>query len=338
MVLAGQQQAIAEILEALCRASGLRAVSAQGGVRLESQGGSGHVFDVSWVPRMDEVVAWELARSLPKGARPRLLLADVVETGALRSAPALGLHVASPSSAHIDLPGLFVHIEGPSTDHRPQPQPSARAERARVLFALLRHDGESSIDAARLASEAGLSVHAFQLHLLALADRGQVLLEGQTLRLADRGAMQRAWELGYGELRPQLVWTEAAFVGFPSFRSWQEWLLAQPRHGSLLGGALGAALLGCDVIPDTATIHVAGLTPQLLRSCRVLPLPGGPITLLRPVGVADAHPANPQLVDPWLVVAELSQSADPRVRTLRDSLRSQLAPPPGDTDPLELLA
>jgi hypothetical protein len=150
--------------------------------------------------------------------------------------------------------------------------------------------------------------------------------------------VQRAWELGYDELRPQLLLTEALFVGFPHFRAWQQWLLQHPTPEVLAGGALGASVLDYDVIADTASLHVPALTPAVLRACRVLPQPGGPIALLRHLGAADAHPSRPQVADVQLILGELSQSLDPRICTLRDSIRSELAPLPGTSDPFGLLS
>jgi hypothetical protein len=88
----------------------------------------------------------------------------------------------------------------------------------------------------------------------------------------------------------------------------------------LRGGALGAAELGFDVLPDTATLHVDELSAATLTLARVLPMPGGPIAIVGRLGSRDADDDAPGVAHELLVLGELGGQSDPRARTLRQAV------------------
>jgi hypothetical protein len=311
-------------VEALCRTAGIACRLECGRLWLVADHLTQEVVPV-WLSRIREADLDELKQP---HTPPRVFATTTLSQAVLRSAPGLGVHLAdSGGNGHLELSGLRVHVEG-----RPIARPralGASVHRARLLFAVLRADGTAH--RRELAAIAGLQPAVARRHLADFERRGWIKpAEGDRVEVADRRAVIREWQASYVEgLRPELLLTQARPIGFDRFDAWCDWLAQHQPNDVLLGGQLAAAEFGHDLLPATAALHVPALSAEVLRGCRVLPDPTGPVALLRRLGSRDYDERRPELADPLLVLGELEGDEDPRVvlvgRSVRESVDERLA-------------
>jgi hypothetical protein len=233
-------------------------------------------------------------------------------------------------NAFIDAPGLFVWVSGRRPEKkRPVAKESdpVRPSGWQVAFALLRDPTAASLPVRSLGELAGVSHGAAATALAAFDARGWVRRVSRSEHhVVSPVKLLDGWLAGYADrLGPRNVLTRAGSPGAPSAVAWAASLPDRVPLGEvLLGGEAAAELAGLDIRGTTSTVHMRGGGLERLGELRLIAAVTGPITVYSAFAPRMADPANPRLVDPLVVLAELSVLPDDRLDAARFELRRRL--------------
>ena len=259
-----------------------------------------------------------------------LVIAEHVSTEAAELLRGRGIaFIDTAGNAFLDAPEFFVWVTG----RRPEGPPAAKtADPVRpsgwqVAFALLRDPAAASLPVRSLGELAGVSHGAAATALAAFDARGWVRRVSRSEHhVVSPGKLLDGWLAGYADrLGPRNAMTSAVSPGSQSAMAWARSLPDRVEPDEvLLGGEVAAELAGLDIRGTTGTVHVRGWGRERLGELRLIPAATGPITVYSAFAPRMSDPADPQLVDPLVVLAELSVMPDDRLDAARSELRARV--------------
>lgn len=192
----------------------------------------------------------------------------------------------------------------------------------KVAYVMLRDPNATGYTLRQLAERAGVSHGAAHTAIRAMEGRGWLrdLGRGGQIILDPEG-LWRAWEIGYGgRLQNNLFVTQAMHVGHPNLQEWLDHAVHYLGAEALLGGELGAQVMGADIIASTATLHVTHWDAALMQRLALAPAPTGSVTIRRVFGNINHDSADDRHADRLLIRAELLPILDERLDGARDML------------------
>ncbi|MEZ4317941.1 MAG: type IV toxin-antitoxin system AbiEi family antitoxin [Myxococcota bacterium] len=232
--------------------------------------------------------------------------------------------VDTAGNAHIAHEGWFIFVKGRSApgEHAPT---TLGASVWKVAYALLRDPHLRTAPIRRLAERAGVSPGGASIAIRALHDRGWVRNLGRERVVVRQEALWRAWEMGWiDRLAARLLVTRAVAPSHASVQDWRRWWTASPHPEVLVGGELGAQLLGTGIVAETATLHVERWDASMLARLRLVPATGGPFTVRQVFGDLAGDPDAPGVAHPMLVRADLLTILDERLDESRETLARRI--------------
>lgn len=243
------------------------------------------------------------------------------ETGELLRQRGL-VYADAAGNAFIDTPDFLISVCGRRSD---SVLPSTAHDRVgaaawQVAFVLLRDADAAELNVRTLGERAGVSHGAAATALHAFDARGWVRNLGRRGHpVVQPEALLSSWLTGFVDhIAPRIELGRATSHGSTPL----EWARALPSATrALLGGELAADIDGREIRAATASIYVPAWDAATLRTLRLAPTPTGPIAVRRRFAPELADPSDARLVDPLIVLAEITAIPDERLDATRKRLR-----------------
>lgn len=248
------------------------------------------------------------------------ITADLLRSRHIQFADASG-------NAFIGTPDLLVAVEGrrPMLDaprHRVAETIGPAA--LQVMFVLLRDDDAMNLSVRDLGVRAGVSHGAAAAALKAFDGRGWIRRLGRTQhQLANAEGLIASWLQGFADrLAPRLEIARATSPGIASPTGWARAVVdrCSPADG-LLGGEGAAEILGYDLRGSTASVYVQAWDSSTMKRLRLVPARDGAISVRTAFAPRIEDARDDRLVDPLILLAEISAIPDERLDETRSALR-----------------
>ncbi len=288
------------------------------------------VVEVKRLVRPSTVAAVVDRMRASRSTLPVILVSEFIsrETAELLSRRGIQF-IDAAGNVHIATSDLLIFVTGRS----PAPgTASARHDRIgraalQTMFTILRAPAAAGLSVRELGERAGVSHGAAATALRAFDRRGWIRHAGRDgYSLVAPEAMLSAWLHGFtDQVLASLELSRATHPGADTLRTWSASVLDQfsPTVG-LLGGEGAAEVAGNNIRGASASVYVCRWDAATMRSLRLAPSPTGAISV-RPMFAPNLHdPDDPRLVDPLLVLGELSAIPDERLDATRASLRAAI--------------
>lgn len=238
--------------------------------------------------------------------------------------------IDAAGNAWLDTPDFLVAVLGRRpTQVAGAPTPERIGAAAlRVMFVLLRDPDAGRLPVHSLGERAGVSHGAAALALQTFDARGWIRdLGNPGYRVVDVEGMLSTWLVGFADrLAPKLEITRAASPGAASPASWAQGMLAQfAPDTALLGGEAAAMFAGHPLRGNTATVYVRVWDADTMKRLRLVPAREGAIVVRGAFAPHLEDPDDPRLVDPLVVLGELTAIPDERLDETRAALRAAVA-------------
>ena len=237
--------------------------------------------------------------------------------------------IDTAGNAYLRAPGLFVFVRGERPPTLPATAIGARgggtATALRVVFALLCKPALLNAPYREIVTAAGVALGAIGWVFFDLAGRGYIAggRHKRNRRLLEPGRLLDEWVTNFPiKLRPKL--NPRRFLA-PDPGWWQQ---APLEAGARWGGEVAAARLTGYLKPETYTVY---LDPQndrealtaLVKQYRLRADPRGNVEILDAFWNFPPEGAEPDVVPPLLVYADLMATLDPRNLEVAKRIRAQ---------------
>ncbi len=278
-----------------------------------------HYYYIKVVARLSPVVTDLVIHQIKTSAAPSdakpLLLSHYIPPKTAARLKGKGIEYADcAGNLYLNRPPLYIEIGG---QKHPPKAPTAdrlfRPSGLKLIYQLLRNRQAVNATYRMLAEDSGIALGAIGSLFGELEKRGNLItLDSRERQLTAVEELLQRWQLGYLEtLRPKLLLQRCRPAPGTAVSQLPEQLKQlTDANRILLGGELGAALLGGNLNPTGAVLYLDPAEQlKTMVQLHLIPDPEGEVTLLQPFGRqcnwSGWQPEGLTLADPLLTFAEL---------------------------------